>query len=111
MASEEESNNAEVSEDAGPELDLKTESITIEVPDILGEVDRYSYVNLMRVASTGNDIRIAVADLNPISKKPTGAIGIVMSHEYARKFVRALNSVVDSLDKQLEESSDEMTEE
>ena len=109
MASEEQSIDAGVSESPEPKLALKTETITIEVPDVLGLVERYSFVNHMRVGSTGNDLRIAVADLNPVSKKPTAVVGFVMTHKYAREFVKALNRVIDSLDK-LEESSDEAPE-
>ena len=98
-----------VPENPEPKSDLKTETVEIELPDITGLVERFSYVNHMRVVSTGNDLRIAMADLNPIAKKPTGMVGIVMSHQYARNFVKALNRVIDSLDK-LEESSDEAPE-
>ena len=78
---------------------LAPETITIEVPDALGLVEHYSYVNHMRVSATGADVRVAVADLNPTSKKLSGVTGIVMSHAHARDFVRAMKSVVDTLDK------------
>ena len=105
MASEEERADASVPENPEPKFGLKKESVAFDVPDILGLVDRYSFVNHMRVASTGSDLRIAVADLNPIAKKPTAVVGFVMTHEYAKNFVAALKSVVDSLDKQIEKSS------
>ncbi len=75
----------------------EVEVATIEVPDALGLVEHYSYVNHTRVAATRADVRIAAADLNPASKKLSGVTGIVMSHAHARDFVRALKSVVDSL--------------
>ncbi len=75
------------------------ETITIEVPDALGLVEHYSYVNYMRVSATEADVRVAVADLNPTSRKLSGVTGIVMSHAHARDFVRAMKRVVDTLDK------------
>ena len=74
-------------------------TVTIEVPDALGLVEHYSYVSHMRVAATGLDVRIAVADLNPVSRQLSGVTGLVMSHQHARDFFRAMKTVVDSLEK------------
>ena len=84
------------------EVKLETEEPsapeTITIADALGLVTHYSYVNHMRVAATGIDVRIAVADINPASKQPLSVIGLVMSHRHAKDFLRAMKSVVDSLE-------------
>lgn len=73
----------------------ETKKIT---PDILELVERYLYVNHTRVARTGADLRLAMADLNPATRQPTGVVGIVMSHSHAKDLLRVLKGVVDGIE-------------
>ena len=94
-----ETDNGTAQEDSKPDsTQAALTETTMELPDILGSVDRFSYANHMRIGASKHDVRIAFGDINAISHQVSGVIGIVMSHEHAREVSRAFANLLAKLE-------------
>ena len=75
------------------------ERIRVELPELLGEVG-YEYSNLVRLASSKTDLRLAFGDVTPAGKL-NPKFGVVLSHTVAKALLLALTRTIETVEEQL----------
>ena len=73
--------------------------IQVELPELLGEV-AYEYSNLVRLASSKTDLRLAFGDVTPTGKL-NPKFGVVLSHNVAKALLTALTRTIETVEGQL----------
>ena len=73
--------------------------INVEIPELLGEV-AYEYSNLVRLASSRTDVRLAFGDITPTGKLAP-KFGVALPPSVAKSLLKALARIIDSIEERL----------
>lgn len=86
-------------DDAGDQTTPVEQKIKVQVPELLGEVT-YEYSNLVRLASSETDVRLAFGDITPTGKL-VPKFGVALSPAVAKSLLKALTRIIESLEERL----------
>lgn len=83
-----------------PENEQEVHVVKAENPVIFDKVE-YVYASYAQFISSSIDFRIALGDRIPPEGKVAPRIGIVMTHEFAKAFLKAMAANVGSMEQSL----------